>query len=134
MTTTGKFSMKGLENYLETIAQAGENIDEAAANATHEGAIVAQSGMVSRVPVLTGNLREHIRVYGPETDGNYSFCEVGILHNRGMTDAETARYGNAQEYGTSSMPAQPYIRPTIKEDGAKVKAAMRKSLKSDGVL
>jgi hypothetical protein len=41
-------------------------------------------------------------------------------------DAETARYGGAQEFGWGpDHPAQPYIRPAIDEDMKTAKAAMK---------
>jgi hypothetical protein len=41
-------------------------------------------------------------------------------------NAEIARYGNAQEYGTSNMAAQSYIRATVDEDMGAARAAMKK--------
>ncbi|GAP11746.1 phage protein, HK97 gp10 family [Bellilinea caldifistulae] len=134
MATKATLTLKGLDEYLEKIAAAGKDVDEAAARAVLAGAEVLQEGMRNRVPVRTGNLRENIRIFGPEWDGNFVFCEVGLIHRRGWTDADTARYGNAQEYGTSSMAAQPYIRPTIAEDGKKARDAMKESLEESGVL
>jgi|DewCreStandDraft_4_1066084.scaffolds.fasta_scaffold06643_7 HK97 gp10 family phage protein len=134
MATKATLTLKGLDEYLEKIAAAGKDVDEAAARAVLAGAEVLQEGMRNRVPVRTGNLRENIRIFGPEQDGNFVFCEVGLIDRRGLTDADTARYGNAQEYGTSSMAAQPYIRPTIAEDGKKARDAMKESLEESGVL
>jgi len=57
-----------------------------------------------------------------------------VIHDKAYTDAETARYGMAQEYGTSSMSAHPYIRPTLKADNRKIRGAERKVLKEDAIL
>lgn len=130
MTTRVKISTKGFDEYLEKLAEAGANVDESIHKALEAGAEVAVEGMRRRVPKDTHNLEKHIDKTEVVQNGNYSFVEVGVLE----TDAETARYGNAQEYGTSSMPAQPYIRPTIKADAAKIRAAMKKSLEEDGTL
>ncbi len=134
MATSAKLTLKGLEEYLEKIAAAGKDVDEAAAKAVLAGAEVLQEGMQMRAPERTGNLRANIRIYGPEQDGNFIFCEIGLIHKRGWTDADTARYGNAQEYGTSSMPAHPFIRPTIQEDRKKAQNAMKESLEESGIL
>ncbi len=130
MTTRGKLSTKGFDEYLERIVEAGRNVDQAAARALAAGAEVALAGMQRRVPKDTRNLEANLAATEPKQDGNYTFVEVGVIG----ADAETARYGNAQEYGTSSMPAQPYIRPTFDEDKARIRAAMRKSLEQDGTL
>jgi HK97 gp10 family phage protein len=127
MTTTGKLSTKGFEEFLERLSEAGKNVDDAADKALQAGAEVALEIMQRKVAVLTGNLQAHLKVTPPEAEGNYHFIKVGLL--TGKTDAATARYGNAQEFGSSSMPAHPFVRPAFAEGRAKIRAAMRDSLK-----
>jgi HK97 gp10 family phage protein len=121
MVTRAKITTKGFEEYLEKLAEAGKNVDERVARALRAGAEVARDGMVKRVRKDTHNLEEHIGVTEVRQDGNYVFVQIGVLD----ADDETARYGNAQEYGTSSMAAQSYIRATMDEDAAKIKRAMK---------
>jgi HK97 gp10 family phage protein len=134
MTVRYVFDLKGLSEYLEKIVQAGEDVDEAAARAVTAGGDVLVQGMQGRVAVLTGNLKEHISRTEPVRDGNYTYIDVGVLDGENLADADTARYGNAQEFGTASMPAHPYIRPAIDEDKSKVRAAERAALEQDGIL
>lgn len=134
MTTQGKLDLKGLEEYLEAIVRAGRDIDEAAASAVLAAAEVLQDGMQARVPVRTGNLRAHIRIKGPVREGNETSCEVGVIHDKAFTDDDTARYGNAVEYGTAHTPAQPYIRPALAEDRSKARRAMRGALIEAGLI
>ena len=86
--------------------------------------------MQRRVRKDTHHLEESIEASEPKQDGNFVYIEVGLIN----ADAETARYGNANEYGTSSMPAQPYIRPALDEDMTKARAAMRKVFQDAEVL
>ena len=130
MTTRAKISTKGFEEYLEKLASIGADVDESIQRALIAGAEVAVEGMRRRVPKDTHNLEKHIQATEVKQNGNFSFVEIGVLN----ADDETARYGNAQEYGTSSMPAQPYIRPTIAEDREKIRRAMKESLIEDGTL
>jgi len=134
MTTKGYISTKGFAEFLEKIVEAGRDVDEAAAIALIEGCEVLKEGMQERVPKDSWNLHDHIQIDGPHQEGNYVYAEVGVIHKKQFTDAETARYGNSQEYGTSSMPAQPYIRPTLAEDKRKARKAMRDSLIESGTL
>ena len=134
MSTRTIFSTKGFEEYLEKIAQTGDAVDPAAERAVMAGAEVAQAGMQKRVPKDTHNLEEHIKIKGPQKNGNFVFAEVGVIHEKAFTDAETARYGNAQEFGSSSMPAQPYVRPTMKRDKSKIRKAEKESLEEDAIL
>ena len=134
MSTQGVFSLKGLEAYLENIAAAGENVDEAATRAIEAGTEVAQVGMRKRVRKDTHNLEKHIQIKGPQKDGNFVFAEVGLIQDRAFTDAETARYGVANEFGTTSMPAQSYIRSTMRIDKRKIIEAEKGSLRRDQIL
>lgn len=124
MTTKGKLTTKGFEEYLEQIAQAGQDVDAAVGEALHEGGEILLSGMQRRAPKDTHNLESNLELTAPQQDGNFVFVEVGI--KKGV-DADTARYGNAQEYGWTSRsghrPGQSYIRATLDED---MKLARRK--------
>lgn len=131
MTVRASLTTKGLEEWLEALVQAGKDVDASADRALEAGAGVALDGMQKRVAVLTGNLQAHIQASAPQQDGNFHSVDVGLL--RGV-DAETARYGNVQEFGSANMPAHPYIRPAMDEDKRAILAAERESLKADGTL
>ncbi len=131
MTVRYKLETKGFEAYLEALAKAGQAIDPVADEMLEAGGEVLKAGMKRRVPKDTHNLEEHIVVDGPHQDGNFHYIEMGLPKG---TDADTARYGNAQEYGTSSMAAQPYVRPTIDSDMGKARAAMKEVAEERGVL
>lgn len=130
MTVRGRIDFKGLEAWLEDLAAAGKDVDAAAAKAIQAGQDIALEGMQERVPKDTRNLEQHLVKTEVQQDGNFIYGEVGLLG----ADKDTTRYGNAQEYGTSDMPAQPYIRPTMDEDKTEIRAAMRDVLKEEGKL
>lgn len=125
-----KLTTKGLEEYLERLAQKAVDIDAAAAAALTAGGDVLVQGERGRVPVDTGNLKEHIAATEPKQDGNFVYIEVGLV----AADAETAIYGAAQEYGTARMEANPYHRPTMDVDLGKARKAMRDSLEQAEML
>ena len=127
-------STKGFEKYLEAVAAAGKDVDQSAAKAVKIGAEIIQEGMQELVPILTGNLHDHIQIDGPNQDGNYISADVGLIQKKSFTDAETARYGMAVEYGTSKMEAQPFIRPGYDQNKNKARKGVRESLKKDGTL
>jgi len=131
MTVRARLDTKGFSEYLEKLVQAGKNVDQAAAAALEAGGDVLLKGMQRRVPKDTGNLESHLERTEPEQDGNYIFVMVGLSKN---ADARTARYAVAQEYGTSSMTAQPYIRPTLDSDMGAARKAMRVVLEEKGTL
>lgn len=138
MAIRTKLTTKGFEEYLEKIAAAGMNVDLAADEALAAGGEVLLAGMQRRAPVgqspddpHPGNLKSKLAKSEPEQDGNFHSIEVGLLKG---TDADTARYGNAQEFGTSSMAAQPYVRPALDSDMGKARSAMRSVFKRWEVL
>ena len=123
MTTRARITTQGFEEYLERIVSAGMDVDAAAGEAVIAGGDVLLDGMTRRVPKDTHNLEEHLARGEPKREQNFTYVWVGM---RPGTDAETARYGNAQEYGTSSMPAQSYIRATRDQDSGKARKAMKR--------
>jgi HK97 gp10 family phage protein len=129
MAVRAKITTTGLEETLEALANMGRDVDIMVDQALEAGGGVLLEGMQRRVPKDTRNLEKHLALEGPIQDGNYHYILVGM--ERGI-DAETARYGNSQEYGTSSMAAQPYIRPTIDEDLRKARREMLDVLKKAG--
>lgn len=119
-----KQTLSGVEDQLERIAALAGGAGEAVDQALIAGADVALEGMQNRVPVDTGNLRDNLKRTEPVTDGNYHYIEVGLID----VDSKTAIYGAVQEHGSSSVEAQPYVRPTIDEDRGKIRAAQRAEL------
>ena len=128
MATRVKFDTKPIINYLEDLVKNGKNIDLVVPKALKAGGGVLLDGMKKRVRKDTHNLEEHLVMDGPYQDGNYHFVKVGLSQK---ADAETARYANAQEYGTSSMPAQSYIRATEDHDLGKARKAMLAVIKEE---
>ena len=118
-----KLETKGFSEYLEALVKAGKDVDRIADQALEAGGDILLQGMDRRVPKDTGNLQANLERSAPEQDGNFHFLTIGLSRN---ADAETARYGAAQEYGWGpNHPAQPYIRPAIDEDMKTARAAMK---------
>jgi hypothetical protein len=115
MTTTGFLRLEGMEKWLEDIAMAGADIDEVVGHSILEGAKPIHREMVALSPgPRTHNLEKHIRIVGPEGEGNFIYVMVGVIHDERYTDPYTARYANAEEYGWTSggkhHPGTSYIR------------------------
>ena len=137
MTVRYQMKLTGLEEYLERIVQAGLNVDASAAKAVEAGSEIVLDSMLEKVPVgqapedpHPGNLKKHVKRTQPQQDGNLIFCQIGVLD----ADANTAIYGNVQEYGSGSNSPQPYVRPAFDENKGKVRAAEKAVLEAEGVL
>lgn len=131
MTVRCEFSYKGFEQYLEVLANAPLELDASIDRANIAGADVILEGMQRRVRRRTENLALHLKRSEPQSDGNVRWIEVGIDPE---ADADTHRYGNVNEFGSSSMAAQPYVRPAFDEDRAAARRAQRESLQKDAMI
>lgn len=134
MVTQGKFTLSGLENYLEDLAKSGENIDSLVQETLVEAAIEVREEMRNLVPVDEGDLLEGIQIDGPHQNGNFSYVDVGVIHDKSFTGKELAIYGNVQEYGSATVDAHPYIRPALARKKRVVVKAMQKVLTRMGLL
>jgi len=125
-----KLNTYGFDEYIKLLEATAESLVPAATRANLAGAEVAKQGMRERVPKDEHDLENHIVIGKPVIGANEVTVSVGVLD----AGAEIARYGTAQEFGTSSMPASPYVRPTMKKDAKKMRAEQVESLKKDGLL
>lgn len=149
----GVWQLKGLEEYLGRVAQAGVDVDPATMHAVDAGADVALAGMRQRVRKRTGALAERLGRSEVIQDGNIFYVHVGLLDLgrplknygaqradkklRGKNRKQWPReflYGVFQEFGSAKMKAQPYVRPTFDLDKSKIRAAEVESLKQDGMI
>jgi HK97 gp10 family phage protein len=117
-----RLDLKGFDEYLAKVAQAGADIDAVTDEALGVGGKILVDGMLSRAPELTGELKRHIQMTQPAADGNNHFVKVGIYD----VQRERQTYFFYQEMGTASTAAHPYIRPTFDIDMRRARAEMRK--------
>jgi HK97 gp10 family phage protein len=121
-----RLTTNGFEAYLEKIGRAGQDVDAVTDEALQAGGGILKDGMKRRVAVDTHNLQNHIACSLPRADGNVHFVEIGLLKG---TDANTARYGGVQEFGSAHTHAHPYIRPALDSDMVRARAEMRRVFK-----
>lgn len=126
MPTKAKLTTTGFDKYLEKLVKLEADVDAATVAALAAGAEVMQKGMIKRAPEDTGNLKAHIKIKGPDSEGNFHVVEVGVID----ADATTARYATVQEFGTPRRAAHSFIRATMDEDKRKIKYAMTKAFKA----
>ena len=89
-----------------------------------------RAAMVARVPVDSGNLRDHIKIFTPSAEGDYNYVAVGIIRHLDYTDRETAIQAISVEFGSVRMAAHPFIRPAVRATRAPVERLIRERLKA----
>jgi hypothetical protein len=128
-----KLTLEGFDAYLEELVRAAKDIDQVAEAGLDAGGDVFVAGMQRRA--LHGVIKNAIGKTLVMKDGNKRYLYVGVLRG---TDAETARIANVWEFGGRSSPspknparhprpgivACPFIRPTLRNDARKARAAM----------
>jgi HK97 gp10 family phage protein len=88
------------------LAQLGDDVDDAAIEVVLIAAGQAQDEWQQRAPVDTGAYRAHIDIR--LSDGGFT-AEVGVFD-------VAIDYEEYVEFGTSSMPAQPAMTPTVEDE------------------
>ena len=122
---------KNMMNLMEDLAAMGEDVDEAAAAALRAGAETALDLMLPKIHVDDGDLLASFQVGEIKRDGNVTAIEVGQL--KGTARREVIK-ANVFEYGSSSMAADPIVRPAIEAGKSKITKAMRKKLEERGLM
>ncbi len=129
-----KLTLEGFDDFFEILQKAEKDIDQVSEEALDAGADVFVSGMQRRAPFP--RIRVRIRKSKIGRDGNKRYIYVGVLRD---TPAEDARVANVYEFGGPAkesgkhpgrhhrrIQAHPYIRPALRQDANKAKAAMEK--------
>jgi len=126
-------TLEGFEEYLDALMKAGQDIDKVAEQCLEAGADVLVAGMQKRAPYQ--EIKQACRMTKVMADGNKRYLYLGVLRG---TDAETVRIAAVWEFGGRTSPspknprrhprpgirAKPYIRPTLRNDAKKARAAM----------
>ena len=94
---------EGMGVLLEQVNKMGAKADEASKEALISAGELLQADTKKRAPVLTGNLRDHVKV---------SEVEKGSI-NVYVDSQGKAYYGYMIEVGTSKMSAQPFMYPAF---------------------
>jgi len=121
----GTLTFKGLDDWMEQLAEAGENVDQAVTELLGdtqpfiEDELVAQLKKTSEL--YTGETASTIQVSGVQQEGNYLFVEATV----GGSDAPQATY---KEYGTTRQAAEPFVRPTFR--GHRLKNKLKEGMKA----
>jgi len=125
------FNVTGIDELIQGMSLEAERIDRNGPAAAMAGAKVAIRAMEDTVPVRTGGLKGHIKAKGPfynSVDGHHA-----DVFPTGK-DPHGERYetiGAVQEYGRSNMPAQPWMRPAVENNGDAIGAAVADTLMQD---
>ena len=112
MATRGSFTVKGLDDYLEQLVNAGKDVDQVVTDVLTEAALMAEAVLEENLKRVsetwTGGTAETIATSSVQSDGNYHFIELSV--GGANTSGAGAR---AMEYGNTRQAAKPFLRPAF---------------------
>ncbi|MED1603052.1 HK97-gp10 family putative phage morphogenesis protein [Alkalihalophilus marmarensis] len=118
-----KFEFEGIDDLLRTLEQSSHDVEKAKEDALLAGAKVMQEETKKAAETVlkrrSGTLIGNIEISDVEGD------EVSVyVDNQGK-----AYYGHMHEFGTSKMPARPFMGPAFNRSGFKINKALADKLK-----
>lgn len=124
---------KGLFELMEGLTAMGEDVDKAAAVALTAAAETALDLMLPKIHVDEGDLLATFTNGEIEREGNVTSILIGQPDDK-RTSKRDAIKANVFEYGSSSMAADPIVRPVMTAGKNKLTKAMQKKLEEQGYL
>ncbi|MDP4095471.1 HK97 gp10 family phage protein [Paenibacillus sp. P96] len=123
--------VSGFEDYLQNIAAAGKNVDDAVKTALVESAKPIQEDIKAWAEKhkLTGTTLAGVDLAEPVQNGNEITVAVGINDEK----SPGAWHATFVEHGTPNQPADPGIRTAFERNKSKVKKIQRDVLKREGM-
>lgn len=134
MTTRGDFELKGLDDYLEDLVNAGQDVDKVVSDVLGEAAPIAEKELLIHLlktkqagEEWTGETEGSIASSSVQREGNYHFIELTV----GGPNVPQAFY---KEFGTARQAAEPFVRPAFRKlRRSKIKQMMKAVLEAFGL-
>jgi HK97 gp10 family phage protein len=121
----GALTFKGLEDWMDQLAEAGENVDGAVSELLVETQPFIDEELNAQLKktseTWTGETAASIDTSGVQQEGNYIFVEA----TAGGSEAPGA---NFKEYGNTRQAAEPFFRPTFR--GHRLKNKLKQGMKA----
>lgn len=121
----GTLTFKGLEEWMDQLTEAGENVDDAVSELLVETQPFVASELEAQLKktseTWTGETAASIETSGVQQAGNYIFLEA-------TAGGSVAPGANYKEWGTTRQAAEPFFRPTFR--GHRLKNALKQGMKA----
>lgn len=121
--------IKGLEELIKNLTALPDKLEKRVIRAAvRQGANVIKKKAQDYVPVDKGDLKKSIKVSGSKAKPGVIAFKVRPTGNK--KKGISIFYGRFQEFGTSKMPAHPFMRPAYDEAGEDVLNVVINTIKS----
>lgn len=118
-------SLNGVQEILDKLQQIGANVGKLENKALKNAAEPVLDDAKSNVPVNTGKLKEGLDISNIKKKDGVKYVNVGIT----KSDNSEIFYGKFIEFGTSKMPARPFLQPAFEKNKNTVKNIIADTLR-----
>ncbi|NCC94990.1 MAG: hypothetical protein EOM10_17280 [Opitutae bacterium] len=129
------FNVEGFDEVLLELEKAKDGFEDRAKAAVQAGGLVAANLLYDAAPHRTNAMRESFKMTEPARnfeDGIYvDVYPAGTQPNGPHKKASNETVGFANEYGSSTQEAKPFMRPTLENHSGEITAAMAAVLGMD---
>lgn len=128
------FNVDGFDETLLELEKEKDGFLERAQRAVQAGGLKAAQLLQAAAPKRSGHLSRSFKMTSPERnlmDGIFVDVYPSGTQPNGCKKASNEEIGFIQEYGSSSNPARPWMRPTIENHADEINAAMAAVFESE---
>lgn len=117
--------LTGVDEILNKLQQMGANVGRLENKALKNAAEPVLEDAKANVPVRTGKLKKGLKITNVKKKDGMKYILVGV--DRG--DNSEVFYGKFIEFGTSKMPARPFLQPAYEKNKNTIRKAIAETLK-----
>lgn len=117
--------LTGVDEILNKLQQMGANVGRLENKALKNAAEPVLEDAKENVPVRTGKLKKGLKITNVKKKEGMKYILVGV--DRG--DNSEVFYGKFIEFGTSKMPARPFLQPAYEKNKNTIRKAIAETLK-----
>lgn len=120
--------LEGMQELLDQLNKLGDKASRVENQALKAGAEIVQKeaeSLAPRSPETKEHLADNIKISGVKTKDGVKFVEIGPTKG----DNSKFFYGKFLEFGTSKMPAQPFMGPAFEKNKGTIMNAMKQVVK-----
>ena len=117
--------LTGVDEILNKLQQMGINISRLENKALKNAAEPVLEDAKANVPVRTGKLKKGLKITNVKKKEGVKYILVGV--DRG--DNSEIFYGKFVEFGTSKMPAKPFLQPAYEKNKDNIQKTIANTLK-----
>lgn len=120
-----EIALEGVDELIAKLNAIGANVNTLSNKALKAGAEPIFSEMVANAPVRTGKAKAELKIGKVKTKNGIKYLLIGL--DKG--DISKAFYLKFSEFGTSKMPAKPFMGPAYEQKKTQALENIRKVLK-----